>query len=91
VEKADAVLVEQPESMARLKRVADLIQGFETPYGMELLSSVHWVCTHNSPKATTADAAVVGVHNWNDRKREMFRTDHVRVAYDRLRELSWIH
>lgn len=91
VEEADAVLTKHLESMARLKRVADLIQGFETPYGMELLSSVHWVCTHHSPTANTADAAVGAVHKWNDRKREMFRADHIRIAYDRLKELSWIH
>jgi O-acetyl-ADP-ribose deacetylase (regulator of RNase III) len=90
VEEADAVLAEHPESMARLKRVADLIQGFETPYGMELLSSVHWVCTHHSLQAISNGAAVEAVHSWNDRKREMFRADHIRVAYDRLKELSWI-
>ena len=91
VDEAEAVLGKHPQSMARLKRVAELIKGFETPYGMELLSSVHWVCTHDSPRATTADTAVRAVHKWNDRKREMFRGDHVRVAYDRLRELSWIY
>lgn len=90
VEEADAILAEHPESMARLKRVADLIQGFETPYGMELLSSVHWVSTHHSPKAISAGAAVEAVHSWNDRKREMFRADHIRVAYDRLKDLAWI-
>jgi len=90
VEKADAVLAEHPESMARLKRVADLIQGFETPYGMELLSSVHWVCTHHSPQAISSGAAVEAIQKWNDRKRKMFRADHIRVAYDRLKELSWI-
>src|SRR3990172_6678858 len=91
VEEADAVFTKYSQSVARLKRVADLIQGFETPYGMELLSSVHWVCTHHSPTANTADAAVGAVHKWNDRKREMFRADYVRIAYDRLKELTWIH
>ena len=29
-------------SLGRLKRVAELIEGFESPYGMELLATVHW-------------------------------------------------
>ncbi|RPH74930.1 Appr-1-p processing protein [bacterium] len=91
VEAADDFLTDHRESVSRLTRVAELIQGFETPYGMELLSTVHWVCTHSSPNATTANAAIQFVQDWNERKREMFRPEHIRVAYDRLRELSWIH
>ncbi len=90
VEEADAFLAGHPKSVSRLTRVGELLKGFETPYGMELLSSVHWVCTHASQKATTTEAAVDAVHAWNDRKREMFRSEHIRVAYQRLRELSWI-
>ena len=91
VEAADDFLTDHRESVSRLTRVAELIQGFETPYGMELLSTVHWVCTHSNPNATTANAAVQFVQDWNERKREMFRPEHIRVAYERLRELSWIH
>ena len=91
VEAADDFLVDYPESVSRLSGVSELIQGFETPYGMDLLSTVHWVCTHGEPKATTPDTAVEAVHEWNERKRDMFRQDHIHVAYNRLKELSWIH
>jgi O-acetyl-ADP-ribose deacetylase (regulator of RNase III) len=91
VEAADDFLTDHRESVSRLTRVAELIQGFETPYGMELLSTVHWVCTRSVPNATTAIVAVQFVQDWNERKREMFRPEHIRVAYERLRELSWIH
>ena len=91
VQEADAFLASHLESVARLARVAQVIEGFETPYGMELLSTVHWVCTHGEPKATHAEAAINSVQSWNDRKREMFRCEHIRVAYNRLKELSWIH
>ena len=30
--------------------VADLIAGFETPYGMELLATVHWIADHEGAK-----------------------------------------
>ncbi len=34
-----------PDQEERMKRVLQLIEGFESPYGMELLASVHWVVT----------------------------------------------
>ena len=91
VQAAEEFLAGYPESVSRLSGVSELIQGFETPYGMELLSTVHWVCRHGEPKATTPDTAVEAVHGWNERKRDMFRQDHIHVAYNRLKELSWIH
>jgi len=91
VQAAEDFLAGYPESASRLSGVSELIQGFETPYGMELLSTVHWVCTHGEPKVTTPDTAVEAVDGWNERKRDMFRQDHIHVAYNRLKELSWIH
>ena len=38
-------------SQARFDRVSNLIEGFETPYGMELISSVHWVVTQVNQSA----------------------------------------
>jgi hypothetical protein len=90
VREADSFLQEHPLPVARLNRVRDLIQGFETPYGMELLSSVHWVCAHGKPRATTPEAAVTSVHGWNERKDKMFRREHTFIAYQRLQELAWI-
>src|SRR5260370_282218 len=69
-------------------RVRNLIKGFETPYGMELLSSVHWVATQG-PNVRNADEAVVAVHNWNARKRAVLREDHIRLAWDRLKDEGW--
>jgi O-acetyl-ADP-ribose deacetylase (regulator of RNase III) len=90
VKEADLYLSRHPLPIARVNRVSDLIQGFETPYGMELLSSVHWVCTHGKPKATTPEVAIESVQRWNERKLKMFRPEHIRVAYQRLSELAWI-
>ena len=88
--EADLFLSKHPLPIARVNRVSDLIQGFETPYGMEILSSVHWVCRHGKPKASTLESATESVHRWNDRKSKMFRSEHIRIAHQRLRELAWI-
>lgn len=90
VKEADLYLSQHPLPIARVNRVSNLIQGFETPYGMELLSSVHWVCRHGKPKASTPESVIESVHRWNDRKSKMFRPEHIRIAHQRLRELAWI-
>lgn len=86
VEAANAVVNPSSESYRRLQKVAELIDGFETPYGMELLSSVHWVAVHGEPRAVAPSSAVAAVHGWNERKRRMFRAQHIEIAWRRLNE-----
>lgn len=81
-EQAEQMLAEHPESLARCERVANLIQGFETPYGMELLSTVHWVATRQG--GDTAEKAVVFVHQWSPRKQDLFSADQVKRAWRAL-------
>jgi len=90
VEAADAFLAKQEEtsSRERLQKVAELIEGFETPYGMELLASVHWVARHYEPPAQSVESAVEAVHSWNDRKRKMFPPKHIAVSWRRLDEVG---
>ncbi len=88
---AEEFLQGRTEHQERLDRVSGLISGFETPYGMELLSSVHWVATHADTPAGDADSAVRLVVSWNERKQWMFRPAHIRVAWDRLAEQGWVN
>ena len=85
---ADKFLLDHPATRARFSRVAELADGFETPFGLELLSTVHWVCTRDSAKE---DAEVVSkVYSWNDRKRQ-FSPRQILLARDVLAERGWIH
>jgi O-acetyl-ADP-ribose deacetylase (regulator of RNase III) len=90
VEEADAFLAQHKESRERLDRVSELIAGFETPYGMELLSSVHWVATHDQPAAYNEKDAAHAVQIWNERKRGMVHGHHVKVAWERLKQQLWL-
>ena len=63
--------------------MAELIKGFETTFGMELLSTVYWVATREEAK--TLDEAVSKIYAWNDRKR-MFEPRHIELAWDRLEQ-----
>jgi hypothetical protein len=90
VEKASAVLESHAKSRARLEQVEELIEGFETPYGMELLSSVHWVAKHSETPAANVASTVTAVHAWNDRKRNLFKAEHIGIAWERLQETGWL-
>lgn len=89
VELAEEFLRDQVETKARMEQVANLIEGYEDPYGMELLSSVHWVMQHNPAARDDSEAAVMAVHNWNDRKRAVLKPEHLRKAWARLKEQRW--
>lgn len=95
LEEADAFLANDYDSKARLTRVSELIEGFETPYGMELLATVHWVAHHSSPgsgaPAADPQQATRHVHAWNPRKRSVFKPEHVRLAWERLLQAGWMH
>jgi O-acetyl-ADP-ribose deacetylase (regulator of RNase III) len=76
------------ETGNRVERISQLIDGFETPYGMELLATVHWTAAER-PEATF-DEIVAAVHSWNARKREIMPATHIRAAYDRLIAQKWL-
>ncbi len=91
VDEAEEVLQKHAATRVRFQRVAKLIEGFETPFGMELLASVHWIAMHENAEAKTeVSAAIAGVHAWNERKKKTMHADHIRSAWQRLREQNWI-
>jgi O-acetyl-ADP-ribose deacetylase (regulator of RNase III) len=86
-EKAEESLKSHPKTLERFKKVCELIEGFETPFGMELLATVHWVATRE--EASSADSAIEKVYEWNSRKRR-FEPKHIRIAWDVLSSKGWI-
>jgi O-acetyl-ADP-ribose deacetylase (regulator of RNase III) len=84
------VLEGHPETRRRIERVARLIRDFETPYGMELLATVHWVASEDGRVHTDPEAAVELVQGWSEHKRRSFRADHIEAAWQRLIEEGWI-
>jgi O-acetyl-ADP-ribose deacetylase (regulator of RNase III) len=84
---AEAFLREKQETVGRFDRVGKLVEGFETPFGLELLATVHWVVKHEN--ATSAEDAATKVYAWNDRKKH-FSPRQISVAYDTLREKGWL-
>ncbi len=87
VEDAHAFLKEHPETQARFDRVADVVRGFETPFGLELLSTVHWIASRTENQAS--DEVIAGTYVWNDRKRQ-FSPNQIALALEVLKTKGWL-
>ena len=84
-EAADAFLAAHPETKARFERVAALVEGFETPFGTELLATVHWLLAHEH---VSGEQLVESVYSWNDRKKQ-FSPRQIELARDVLERQGW--
>jgi len=87
MKEAEAFLTGDAGTRERFGRVGRLVEGFETPFGLELLATVHWVVTRE--EARGADRIAAGVHAWNDRKRR-FSPRQIGIAFDTLRTKGWL-
>ena len=87
-EEASNYLAEHGDTHERIARVSELVDGFESPVGMELLATVHWLIRHEG--VSNAEEALVKTHMWNDRKKR-FTARQIRLAFKRLEECGWVH
>jgi O-acetyl-ADP-ribose deacetylase (regulator of RNase III)/uncharacterized protein YwgA len=67
-----------------IDRLSKLVQGYESPYGLELLSSVHWLAHHEGH--ASIEQIIDEMMDWNETKRNMFSENAIRCAYERLKE-----
>ena len=80
---ADEYLKEcNPSDVGVIERLSKLIQGYESPYGLELLSSVHWLA--DKEKHYPVEKIIAEMRNWNEAKRNTFNDKMIKVAYERL-------
>jgi O-acetyl-ADP-ribose deacetylase (regulator of RNase III) len=83
---AAAYLERCPETSARIGRVAALVEGFESPFGMELLSTVHWVMTK---EAAAREEVIDFIYKWGPQKKK-FSPRQIGVAVERLEAMGWV-
>ena len=62
------------------------MEGFESPFGLELLSTVHWVMTRED--AQTQEAINQAVYAWSPAKRK-FAPAQILLAAERLAKEGW--
>lgn len=88
VDEAEAFLKQHPDSLARFEKVAELVDGFESPLGLELLTSVHWVIEQENGQ--DPDDVIQKIRAWNERKKQ-FTPRQVALAINTLSEKNWVN
>ncbi len=87
MEDARTFLKGQPATQSRLAKVANLVEGFESSFGLELLATVHWVGAEHP--GATEDDMIAHTYAWNVRKRQ-FSERQIRLALQVLYEGGWL-
>ena len=70
----------------RLRKVAHFIQGFETPYGLELLATVDY--PRLEKRLNRSEDVIPALKEWSDRKAKMFDPEHVALAFAHIEQES---
>jgi hypothetical protein len=60
---------------------------FESPFGLELLATVHWVA--KSTPRSSLDEITERVHSWNERKQQ-FTLRQFGLAVEVLSKKGWV-
>lgn len=79
-----------PETICRLQHIFRLIEGFEYPHGLELLSTVHWVIKENPNVRNDVTKITYLVHSWSQRKKDIFTQKEIEIAWKQLSLHGWI-
>jgi O-acetyl-ADP-ribose deacetylase (regulator of RNase III) len=87
VKDAEMFLSDHSDTKSLFDRVGVLVDGFETPFGLELLATVHWVATQEH--AASSEEIIAKVHGWNDRKKR-FSPRQIDIAYQTLQSKGWL-
>jgi len=89
VQRAEKVIDLEPEMNGHVTAVDELTQRFEGAWGMELLSTVHWVANEDHG-ASDAEEARDRISRWSTRKNRLFSQADITDAWGHLDELGWI-
>lgn len=85
--ETQAFLQQYQSTQQHFDRVADLVDGFESPFGLELLATVHWVVKHEGVQSL--DRVIDQVHGWNDHKKQ-FTPRQIGIALNTLQQKNWL-
>lgn len=87
IDEAQLFLARHEETLYRFQRVSELIEGFESSFGLELLATVHWAMKHES--ITSSEEVTNYIYNWNERKQQ-FSPRQITLAMDILKKKQWV-
>lgn len=66
------------EQKVRLQKVLKAIEGFESPFGLELLATVDFLIQQT--RTTQVENIIKDISNWTTRKKDLMKPYHIEVA-----------
>jgi O-acetyl-ADP-ribose deacetylase (regulator of RNase III) len=76
---------------SRINAVLELVEGFASAYGLELLATVHWAAVHEQGSREANPVVLTElIHKWSERKGRLFTEAHIRTAAHHLSRLRWL-
>lgn len=87
VEDAESFLRSHAATKERFDRVSQLVAGFETSFGLELLATTHWLLQYDG--IANNELLVERMHEWGPAKAQ-FTREQVLLAAERLRHGGWV-
>jgi len=72
----------------RLKQVEQLINGYESPFGLELLSTVDWIIKENRESVLEPQLIKEKIKQWSERKDSSFSLDHIKSSLNKLEKFT---
>ena len=87
LEDAHEFLRGKADTEERFNKVSDLVEGFESPFGLELLSTVHWITETEATRSL--DELIARTYAWNERKKR-FTPRQIGLALDVLTRKRWV-
>lgn len=88
VRAAKEVLANEQSARKSIDDVLALVDGFESTYGLELLSGVHWLVAEE--RCTDRPEIFDAIDGWAPRPARLFTRHHVATAIDKLVDCGWI-
>ncbi|MCH9844578.1 MAG: macro domain-containing protein [Alphaproteobacteria bacterium] len=76
----------QQKYYAIIDKLSKLIDRYESSFGLELLTTAHFLITSGNNKLSDAEEVVNGFEQWSDRKKNIFDKTLIENAYSRLVE-----
>jgi len=84
VARAESLLADDGEYQAVVERLLDTVSGFEFPYGVELLSTVHFAACKSTPPDPSLGSVIHVINEWSPRKAALFKRHQAQTAYEKL-------
>ena len=88
LEDARTFLADKAYTQRRFESVSELVDGFESPFGLELLSTVHWTAEYDA-ESHNPDEIIRNTYSWSERKKQ-FSPRQIELALGVLADKGWL-